>query len=105
MLVMGCSNIERCRATERLLVKRGYERRFANEESGACTRKFVREFESESAGTVLESVCRELEEAISPDMRDWKAFVHVAGRDTAWATLECGKAPVRGTLDLARRQS
>jgi hypothetical protein len=103
MLVMGCGNIERCRATDRLLLKLGYERRYANEDGDSCTRKFVREHDSGSAGELLDGICREVEEAISPEIHDWKAFIHVGGRETAWATLEAGKPPLRGTLDLPRR--
>ena len=101
MVVMGCGNIERCRLTDRLLVERGYERRYANEDGNSCTRKFVREYESGSASALLDGVCAEVEEAISPEMDDWKAFIHIGGRDTAWATLEAGKPPLRGTLDLS----
>ena len=102
MLVMGCGNIERCRQTDRRMVQRGYERRSASEDGGSCTRKFVREYDSGSASALLDGVCLELEEVISPEMHDWKAFIHVGGRETAWATLGAGKAPLRGTLDLPR---
>ena len=106
MLVMGCgSGIERCRSTERRLVARGYERRSANEEGDSCTRKFVREFASGSASALLDGVCKELEESIAPELRDWKAFVHVGGRETAWATLQAGKPALRGMLDLPGRPS
>jgi hypothetical protein len=105
MVVMGCGNIERCRLTDRLLVERGYERRYANEDGNSCTRKFVREFDSGSAAMLLDGVCQDLEELISADMHDWKAFIHVGGRETAWATLEAGKPMLRGTLDLPGRNS
>ena len=101
MVVMGCDNIGRCRATDKMLVDRGYERRYANEDGASCTRKFVREHDTgASASALLDGVCAEVEEAISPEMEDWKAFIHIGGRDTAWATLEAGKPPLRGTLDL-----
>jgi hypothetical protein len=101
MVVMGCGNIERCRETDRTLVKRGYDRRYANEDGASCTRKFVREHDTgSSAAELLDGVCAEVEEAISPGMVDWKAFIHIGGRDSAWATLEAGKPRLRGTLDL-----
>jgi len=102
MLVMGCGNIERCRTTDRLMLKLGYERRYANEEGATCTRKFVREYDSGTAAALLDGMCRDLEEVISPEMHDWKAFLHVGGRETAWATLEAGKPPLRGPLDMPR---
>jgi hypothetical protein len=105
MVVMGCGKIECCLATERVLIERGFERRSVIEDDGSCTRKFVREHDTGKAGALLDSACREVEEAISPEMRDWKAFIHVGGRETAWATLEAGKPPLRGTLDLPGRLS
>jgi len=102
MLVMGCGNIERCRSIDRLLLKLGYERRYANEEGATCTRKFVREYDSGSAVALLDGVCREVEQAISPEMPDWTAFIHIGGPEAAWETLEAGKPPLRGTLDPPR---
>jgi hypothetical protein len=98
VLVMGCGNVEHCRLAERLLRERGFESRSTSEGGGRCLRTLEREFVSGGASALLDQVCRDLELAIAPNVRDWRAFVQVCGSDSAWATLEAGRPTLRGSV-------
>ena len=97
-LVLPCRDIERCRLAERLLHARGFQSRYASEGSSQCTRSLEREFSGGTASALLEHVCRELESAIAPHVPAWRAFVQVCGSESAWATLQAGRATLRGSL-------
>jgi hypothetical protein len=43
-----------------------------------------------------------VEAAVTPRVGDWKAFVQVVGKQSAWATLEAGKPTLRGMTVLPR---
>ena len=98
MLVMGCGNLANCRLAERLLVQRGFQSRSTTEGQGHCTRALDRDHYAGSADGLLDEVCREIELAVSPNVKEWRVFVQVVGEVSAWATLEAGKPTLRGTL-------
>jgi hypothetical protein len=103
MLVVRRGGLECLQDSDRLLTDCGFEQWPVVESPGMHTRKFVCEYDSGSAGVLLDALCKELESAISLCTHDWAVFIHVvAGRETAWASLRMGKAPLRGTLDSPR---
>jgi hypothetical protein len=56
----------------------------------------VRELPGDSVKALLDDACRDLEQAVAPNVRDWKAFIQVCGSESAWATMEAGKQTLRG---------
>jgi len=83
-----------------MLVQRGFESVFVSDGAGSCARTFLRADLDASANESLEKVCAELTDTIPPEARDWKAFVRVIGAESAWATLQAGKPPIRGSMPL-----
>jgi hypothetical protein len=100
ILVMACENMDRCRLTERLLLQRGFSTRSTNEGERSCTRSFDREFTTGTVDRVLDDVCRDVTMIASSHVDEWKAYVQVVGRESAWATLEAGKPMLRGMVLL-----
>jgi len=98
LVVMGCSDLERCRQAGRLLMQRGFQSRSAVEGGRTCTRLLEREFPEGLACDLLEDACTDIEQALGPNVHQWKAFIQVVGERAAWATMESGKPTQRGTL-------
>jgi hypothetical protein len=108
LLVMGCSNVVRCQLAEHRLKEMGFECQPMTEGAGSCMKTFARKHTTGPVNAVIDETCAALEKAIPRECHDWRAFVQVrdssTDSDAAWATVQAGKSPIRGTLSLPRRR-
>jgi hypothetical protein len=104
VIVMDCQDVSRCREVQQELEAAGFRSRSTSEGAATCTRDMIRDRVPGGADWIRDEACAALEAALAPRVGQWKAFVSVRGKASAWATMEGGKPTLRGSLTLPRPQ-